>query len=227
MATFRTQIIQKRSKLLFLILLRVFHIIFNRWFFIEIWMYYYYYYYYYYYFYFLRVFHISVGWWSFTVIWVTTSLFKSPELFFVSWPISAMQSSPLVPLISKSSSLFTNLLMAVPRASITIGITVTFMFISFGCFFFCSLARSRHLSFFSFSFNFTQWSAGTATSSILQALFFLWIIIRSGRLAEIGVIFLYLKIPEMLGCAYIICSLGQISISCTVPIGSPCPPSHI
>ena len=52
-------------------------------------------------------------------------------------------------------------------------------------FFFNSLARSRYLSFFSFSFNFTLWSARTAKPTILQALFLLLIIIRSGRLAEI------------------------------------------
>ena len=84
------------------------------------------------------------------------------------------------PLISKSSSPFSNPLVMVPRVPITIGINVTFIFHSF----FNSLARSRYLSFFSFSFNFTQWSVKTATSTILQVLFLL-IIIRSGPLAEI------------------------------------------
>ena len=51
--------------------------------------------------------------------------------------------------------------------------------------FFNSQARSRYLSFFSLSFNFTRWSAWTATSTILQVLFFFIIIIRSSRLAEI------------------------------------------
>ena len=46
-------------------------------------------------------------------------------------------------------------------------------------FFFNSLVRSRYL-FFLFSFNFTQWSAGRAKSTILQVLFF-FIVIRSGR----------------------------------------------
>ena len=40
----------------------------------------------------------------------------------------------------------------------------------FRCFF-NSLARSRYLSFFSFSFNFTLWSTGTAKSIIQQVLF--------------------------------------------------------
>ena len=83
------------------------------------------------------------------------------------------------PLISMSSCAFINPLVTVPRTPITIDINVTFMFNSF----FTSLARSRYLSFFSISFNFTQWSARTAKSTILQV--FLLIIIRSGRLAEI------------------------------------------
>ena len=49
------------------------------------------------------------------------------------------------PLISKSSSPSTDLLVTVLRAPITIGITVTFMFHSF---FFSFLTRSRCLCFF-------------------------------------------------------------------------------
>ena len=72
------------------------------------------------------------------------------------------------PLISKSFSPFINPLVTVPRAPITTGIYVTFMFYSF----FNSLARSRYL-FFLLSFNFTLWSSGTAKFTILQVLFFL------------------------------------------------------
>ena len=61
------------------------------------------------------------------------------------------------PPTSRSSSPFNNLLVTVPKAPITIGIMVTFMFHNF----FSSLARSRYLSFFSLSFSFIQWSAGT------------------------------------------------------------------
>ena len=85
------------------------------------------------------------------------------------------------PVISNSSSPYTNPLVFVPRASITIGIIDTFMFHSF----FNSLVRSRYLSLFSHSFNFTLWSAGTTKSTTLHVLSFLLIIIRSGRLAEI------------------------------------------
>ena len=86
------------------------------------------------------------------------------------------------PPTSKSSSPFSNPLVTVPNAPITIGIIVTCMFHSF----FSSLARSRYLSFFSHSFCFILWSAGTAKSTILQVLFFfLLIIIKSGLLAGI------------------------------------------
>ena len=93
------------------------------------------------------------------------------------------------PPTSKSSRPFNNPLVIVPKAPITIGTIVTFMFQSL----FNSLARSRYLSFFSLSFRFILWSAGTAKSTILQILFlfiylfifFLLIIIRYGLLAGI------------------------------------------
>ena len=55
-------------------------------------------------------------------------------------------------------------------------------------FFFNSQARSRYLSFFSLSFNFTLWSTGTAKSTILQILFLLLLLLfntKSGYLAKI------------------------------------------
>ena len=55
--------------------------------------------------------------------------------------------------IFKSSSPFKKPLVIIPRAPVTIGITVTFMFNSF---LFSSLARSRYLSIFPLSFIFTQ-----------------------------------------------------------------------
>ncbi len=86
--------------------------------------------------------------------------------------------------IYKFSITCINSLVTVPRASITIGINVTFMFHSL--FVFVFQFPSKYLSFFSLSFNFTLWSAGTAKSTIRQVLsFFVWIIIRPSRLAEI------------------------------------------
>ena len=93
----------------------------------------------------------------------------------VVWMVSTRPST------SKSSSSFSNLLVTVPNAPITIGIIVTCIFHSF----FSSLARSRYLSFFSHSFSFILWSAGTVKSTFLQVLFFLLIIIRPGLPAEI------------------------------------------
>ena len=43
--------------------------------------------------------------------------------------------------------------------------------------FFNSLPKSWYLSIFSFSFNFTLWSTGTAKSTILQALFFFVVVV--------------------------------------------------
>ena len=91
------------------------------------------------------------------------------------------------PPTSKSSKPFNNPLDIMPNAPITIGTIVTFMFHSLFVF---SLARSRYLSFFSLSFRFIPWTAGTAKSTILQILFFfffffLLIIMRSGLLAGI------------------------------------------
>ena len=72
------------------------------------------------------------------------------------------------PFISKSSIPCINLLVTIPRAPITIGIAVTFMFHTFSN----SLARFRYLSFFLLSFNLTRWSTGTAKSTILRILSF-------------------------------------------------------
>ena len=110
---------------------------------------------------------------------------KSPELFTVFWLISVMLygfhlfSYFLV--LQSLNQFFGHC----SKSTNSIGRTVTFMFPSF----FNSLARSKNLYFFSFSFNFILWSAGTVKSTILQILslsFFLFlIIIRSGRMAEI------------------------------------------
>ena len=113
------------------------------------------------------------------------------------------------PPTSKSSIPFSNPLVTVPNAPIAISIIV--MFHSF----FNSLARSRYLSFFSHSFSFILWSAGSAKSTILQVLFFCWLLIGLDlwpRLADpcvcqssIGVYVCYF-LGQVLDCAYTICS---------------------
>ena len=96
------------------------------------------------------------------------------------------------PLIFKSSILFYNPLVTVPRAPITIGKIVIFMFHSL----FNSLARTMYLSFFSFFFFFQFYPMVSRDSKVHNSardrfLFFfvlfcfVFIIIKSSRLAEI------------------------------------------
>ena len=112
---------------------------------------------------------------------------KSPQVSGTLLSILAVLSNAVIwvvstrPPTSKSSKPLNNPLVIVPKAPITIGTIVTFMFNSF----FNSLARSRYLSFFSHSFRFFLWSSGTAKSTILHVLYFLLITIRSGLLAGI------------------------------------------
>ena len=130
----------------------------------------------------------------------------------VVWMVSTLT------LISKSSNPCINSLLTVPKALITICIIVTLMFHSF----FNSLERSRYISFFSLSFNFTLWSAGTAKSTIQQVLlfffFFFFFFGWFGRLAKIrhkvsqnprGICVSHFP-GQMLACAYNISSYGKI-----------------
>ena len=95
---------------------------------------------------------------------------KSPQVSRTLHRILAFLSNVVIwivsprPLTSKSSRPFNNPLVIVPKAPITIGTIVTFMFHRL----FNSLARPWYLSFFSLSFSFILWSAGTAKSTILQ-----------------------------------------------------------
>ena len=109
----------------------------------------------------------SVSWCSFTGVWVTASLLKSPGLFLVFWPFSIMQSFGWSPLVRQLPSPFNNPLVTVPKALITIGIIVTFMFHSF----FNSLARLRYLSFFPPSF-----SRDSKVENFANSLFLCWLL---------------------------------------------------
>ena len=112
---------------------------------------------------------------------------KSPQVSRTLLSILTVFSNAVVwmvssrPPTSKTSRPFNNPLVTVPKAPITIGIIVTFVFHSF----FNSLGRSRYLSLCSHSFSFILWSAVTAKSTILQIFFFVSIIMRSGLRAEI------------------------------------------
>ena len=103
---------------------------------------------------------------------------KSPQVSRTLLSILAVLNNAVVwmastrPPASKSSSPLNNSLVTVPKAPVTIGIITTFTFHSF----FNSLAKSRYLSFFSLSFSFILWSAGTTKSTILQVFFFLLLI---------------------------------------------------
>ena len=125
---------------------------------------------------------------------------KSPQVSSTLLSILADLSPAVVwmvstrPLTSTPSSPFTNSLVTVPRAPITMGITITFIFNSFFQF-----SSKVQVIIFSLSFNFTHCSAGTPKSSIRRVplvllcfflgffffLFFLLIITRSGRVTEI------------------------------------------
>ena len=148
--------------------------------------YYYYYYHYYYYYYYLLLASFLLRF-LLIVFQGNLSDSKSAQVSRILLGIPAVLSDVEVwmvstrPLIFKSSSPFNNSLVTVPKAPIMYGIIVTLMFRSF----FNSLARSRYLSFFSFSFSFLLWLAGTAMSTILQILLLLLSTIRSGLLAEI------------------------------------------
>ena len=87
--------------------------------------------YYYYYYSLIRAFHISVSRWFFTGVWVTASLLKSPGLFLVFWPFSAMVSTR--PPTSKSFSPFSNPLITVPILLLLLLLLLLFRSL---CFFF-------------------------------------------------------------------------------------------
>ena len=132
------------------------------------------------------------------------------------------------PLISKSSTDCTNPLVIVPRALTMIGITVIFRFHSFFHFPGKVQLFILLLAFFRF-YNLVSWDSKVHYSA--NSLFSLSII-RFGRLAKIRWSVCFSKcvshIPEqILGCAYTISLDGRISISCTIPNGSPYPPSCV
>ena len=109
----------------------------------------------------LMVFHWSLGDSKSPLVSMTLLSVLADLNNAVVWMISTH------PLIFKSSSPCTNPLVTIPSVSITISITVTFMFHVF----FSSLARSSYFSLFSLSFSFTLWSTGTDSELYIYHLF--------------------------------------------------------
>ena len=103
---------------------------------------------------------------------------KSPQVSRILLSILADLNNAVVwrvsipPLISKSSSPFNNPSVTVPRAPITIGINVTFMFHSFFQF-----PGKVEVFIFLFTFIFTLLSARTAKSTNLRVLFFVVVVV--------------------------------------------------
>ena len=131
----------------------------------------------------------------------------------VVWMVSTRPST------SKSSKPFNNPLVTLPKAPITIGTIVTFMFHSF----FNSLARSRYLPFFFFTFfqfySVISWNSKVDNFTNFFFCFFCWLLlglIFGPRLgypciwqSPIGV-YVHHFLGQVLGCAHTICSNGQI-----------------
>ena len=132
------------------------------------------------------------------------------------------------PAISKSCP-FNNLLVTVPRATITIVKIVNFTLHSF----FSIPKQNRGTSSaFHFLKNFTLLSAETANSTFLQDLFHLLIITRSGHLAVCN-----FKVTQKFVCLilqdrFLIVPLPfvfmiKFNFFCIIPSRSPCPPNHV
>ena len=103
---------------------------------------------------------------------------KSPQVSKTLLSILAVFNNAVVwivstrPPTSKSSWPFNNTLVTVPKAPITIGIIVTFMFHSF----FNSLARSMYLSLFSHSFSLFCGQLGQQSRQFCKFSLFCWLL---------------------------------------------------
>ena len=164
---------------------------------------------------------------------------KSPQVSRILLSILADLSNAVVwivsacSLISKPSTHFTNPSVIVLWAPIKIGINVTFMFHSF---FLILLQGPGTYPSFRFLSTLLCGQAGQESPQSCRFSFFV-IIIRFNCLVEIrGSVCIsksQRKTPasyspgQILGCAYTVCSYGQILISCTVLSGSPCLPSLV
>ena len=146
---------------------------------------------------------------------------KSPQVSWTLIRILAVLNNEVVwmvstcPPTSQSSSPFSKPLVTVPNAQITFGIIFTCIVHIF----FKSLSRSTYLSFFSHSFSFILWIPETAKSTILQVLFFCWLLLGLVFWPRLGnpcvcqspiEVYICYFLGQGRGCTYTICSCGQI-----------------
>ena len=106
--------------------------------------------------------------------------------------------------ISMSSSLFTELLVTVPRAPTTIGIIVSFMLLSFVNF----LGGYRYLFFFRFQF----YSVVSLESKIPNSTILFFVDYKFWRSGRDLLIRLFLKIPEEFACLILLDSCWVVHI---------------
>ena len=118
---------------------------------------------------------------------------KSPQVSGTLLSILAVLNNAVVwmvstrPPTSKSSSSFSNPLVAVPNVPITIGIIVTCMFHSF----FNSLARSRYLSFFHSLSVLSCGLPGQQSRLFCKFSFFCWLLLSLVSWPGLGDLFVY------------------------------------
>ena len=144
--------------------------------------------YYNHYYYWEIFFHIIFSWWLFTRVWVIASLLRSPGHCSEFWRFPVILVFELSPLILQTPitpfpSIF---LVTVAKASITIGIIITFIFHSFFFFAISWQGRGTYHSFHFLSVSFCGHSVIRDNHNSASSLFFFFfIIIRCGLLAEI------------------------------------------
>ena len=144
---------------------------------------------------------------------------KSPQVSRTLLSILAVLNNAVVwmistrPPTSKFSSPFSNPLVIVPKAPITIGIIVTFMFHSF----FNSLARSKYLSFFYILSVLFCGQPGQKSRQFCKFFFRLLLgLVFWPRLGDLSVcqrhigVYVCHFLGQILVCAYTICPYGQI-----------------
>ena len=169
------------------------------------------------------------------VVWIDSYVLPSRLVFvkvFQVEDISYLENAKACPPISNFTCLFTESFGDRSKC-----LTVTIMFHRF----FSSLVSSKNFSAFSFSLIFSQWLSGKVRSwaSFLFFFFFFFFLLVKlslGLVGWLGLSDLFIaqnprefcaSQGQILVYAYTICSYGQISISCTIPCGSPSPLSRV